>query len=438
MSQGRIARYEAILDQTDLFRVHGHVQNVVGTLIESIGPMTKIGEICRISGSDNQDILCEVIGFRSERVLLVPLSTLEGLAPGSVVMATGKPLTVGVGDGLLGRVLDGLGLPIDGLGALRTYEERSTLREPPLPLSRPRIDSVLSTGVRVIDAFLTLGKGQRIGLFAGSGVGKSTLLGMIAKESQADVNVIALVGERGREVNEFIERDLAMARDRTVVVVATSDQPAVVRAKAAYVATTIAEYFRDKGLSVNLMMDSVTRFAMALREMGLAVGEPPTARGYTPSVFAALPRLLERTGKNERGTITGIYTVLVDGDDMQEPIVDAVRGILDGHITLSRALAERGHYPAVDLLQSVSRLMTDLVDQEHRQAALEVRRWIGAGRDAEDLIRIGAYKRGTDPLIDQWMAMETAIKQFLVQDVEDHSVYDQARSLLLDLLKGGV
>lgn len=438
MSQERLARYEAILDRTDLFRVHGHVQNVVGTLIESIGPMTRIGEICRIRDSDNQEILCEVIGFRSERVLLVPLSTLEGLAPGSVVMATGKPLTVGVGEALLGRVLDGLGSPIDGLGALRTFEERSTLRDPPNPLMRPRIDSVLSTGVRVIDGFLTLGKGQRIGLFAGSGVGKSTLLGMIAKESQADVNVIALVGERGREVNEFIERDLAIARERSVVVVATSDQPAVVRAKAAYVATTIAEYFCDKGMSVNLMMDSVTRFAMALREMGLAVGEPPTARGYTPSVFAALPRLLERAGKNERGTITGIYTVLVDGDDMQEPIVDAVRGILDGHITLSRKLAERGHYPAVDILQSVSRLMTELVDQEHRAAALEVRRWIGAGRDAEDLIRIGAYQRGADAQIDQWMAMEASVNHFLNQDVKDRSAYDQTRLQLLDLLKGGM
>ncbi len=421
-----------------LYRVYGRVEKVVGLTIEARGPSARIGEVCIIRSGDGQESLCEVVGFRHDLVLLMPLGPIEGLAQGSLVQATGDSLHIRVGNDLLGRVVGGLGEPIDSLGPLTGRESARIHRDPPSPLGRPRIDTPLPTGVRAIDGLLTLGVGQRVGLFAGSGVGKSTLLGMVAQSSEADVNVIALIGERGREVREFIERDLGPdGLRRSVVVVVTSDQPPLVRVKGAFVATAIAEFFRDQGRSVALMMDSVTRFAMAQRELGLAVGEPPTARGYTPSVFASLPRLLERAGRSQSGSITGIYTVLVDGDDLQDPIADAVRGILDGHIVLSRELANRGQFPAIDVLQSVSRLMNDLVGHEHSQAALHLRTLMAAKRDVEDLIRIGAYKPGSDQLADEAIAIERELLEFLRQGVSDKTVFEQTLTAVSELAKGG-
>lgn len=420
-----------------MYRVYGRVEKVIGLTIEARGPSARIGEVCVIRSGDGQESLCEVVGFRQDLVLLMPLGPIEGLAPGSLVQSTGDSLQIRVGDDLLGRVVGGLGEPIDSLGPLTGREWARIHRDPPSPLARPRIDTPLATGVRAIDGLLTLGVGQRVGLFAGSGVGKSTLLGMVAKSSEADVNVIALIGERGREVREFIERDLGPdGLRRSVVVVVTSDQPPLVRVKGAFVATAIAEFFRDQGRSVALMMDSVTRFSMAQRELGLAVGEPPTARGYTPSVFASLPRLLERAGRSQLGSITGIYTVLVDGDDLQDPIADAVRGILDGHIVLSRELANRGHFPAIDVLQSVSRLMNDLVGPEHSQAARHVRTLMAAKRDVEDLIRIGAYKPGSDPEADEAIAVERELLEFLRQRVSEQTVFAQTVSAVSEFARG--
>ncbi len=421
------------LRATRLYRVYGRVEKVVGLTIEARGPSARIGEVCIIRSGDGRESLCEVVGFRHDLVLLMPLGPIEGLAPGSLVQSTGDSLNIRVGNDLLGRVVGGLGEPIDSHGPLVGREWTRIHRDPPSPLGRPRIDTPLPTGVRALDGLLTLGVGQRVGLFAGSGVGKSTLLGMVAKSSEADVNVIALIGERGREVREFIERDLGPdGLKRSVVVVVTSDQPPLVRVKGAFVATAIAEFFRDQGRSVALMMDSVTRFAMAQRELGLAVGEPPTARGYTPSVFAALPRLLERAGRSQLGSITGIYTVLVDGDDLQDPIADAVRGILDGHIVLSRELANRGHFPAIDVLQSVSRLMNDLVAAEHSEAARHVRTLMAAKRDVEDLIRIGAYKPGSDQEADEAIAIERDLLAFLRQSVADQTVFEQTVSAVIE------
>ncbi|MCY0901149.1 MAG: FliI/YscN family ATPase [Firmicutes bacterium] len=431
-------RYDEALRDVRLHKVNGRVEKVIGLTIEARGPVAKIGDVCLIHGPDGEHSLSEVVGFRQDLVLLMPLGDVSGLAPGSVVEATGESFQVAVGDALLGRVIDGLGVPIDDLGDLFAERRVPIHRDPPSPLARPLIESVMATGVRVIDGLLTLGRGQRVGLFAGSGVGKSTLLGMIARNSDADVNVIALIGERGREVRSFIEKDLGDAIDRSVVVVATSDQPPLARIKGAFVATAIAEYFRDAGKNVTLMMDSVTRFAMALREQGLAIGEPPTARGYTPSVFAALPKLLERAGTAERGSITGIYTVLVDGDDLQDPIADAVRGILDGHIVLSRELANRGHFPSVDTLQSISRLMTEIVDDRHRKAAAQVRTWLAVKRDAEDLIRIGAYQRGTDPVIDRAIDAEPTLLRLLRQDVSETATFEETRQAFETLAEMGV
>ncbi|MHB1627325.1 MAG: flagellar protein export ATPase FliI [Bacilli bacterium] len=426
------------LRATRLYRVYGRVEKVVGLTIEARGPSARIGEVCIIRSGDGRESLCEVVGFRHDLVLLMPLGPIEGLAPGSLVQSTGDSLHIRVGDDLLGRVVGGLGEPIDALGPLVGREWARIHRDPPSPLGRPRIDTPLPTGVRAIDGLLTLGVGQRVGLFAGSGVGKSTLLGMVAKSSEAEVNVIALIGERGREVREFIERDLGPdGLRRSVVVVVTSDQPPLVRVKGAFAATAIAEFFRDQGRSVALMMDSVTRFAMAQRELGLAVGEPPTARGYTPSVFAALPRLLERAGRSQLGSITGIYTVLVDGDDLQDPIADAVRGILDGHIVLSRELANRGHFPAIDVLQSVSRLMNDLVAAEHSEAARHVRKLMAAKRDVEDLIRIGAYKPGSDQEADEAIAVERNLLAFLRQSVADQTVFEQTVSTVSEFSPRG-
>jgi len=416
-------------------RLNGRIAQVVGVIVESLGPAGRIGEICHIRTGRNRPIIpAEVVGFRGNRVLLMPLSGMGEIAHGNEVIATGRPLTIRVGPELLGRVLDGLGRPLDSGPVVVAGDEVSVHRSPPHPLRRTLIHSPLPLGIRAIDAFLTCGRGQRIGIFAGSGVGKSTLLGMIARNSTADVNVIGLVGERGREVREFTERNLGPeGMKRSVVVVATSDQPAIQRLKAAFVATAVAEHFRDEGLHVLLTMDSVTRIAWAQREVGLAIGEPPTTRGYTPSVFAVLPQLLERSGAGEKGSITGLYTVLVEGDDLNEPVSDTVRGILDGHIVLTRALAERAHFPAIDVLASVSRLMPQITTAEHRAAADALRRLAAVYRSAEDLINIGAYTDGTNPEIDRAKSAIGDIRAFLRQSADERGDWDATVARLQDL-----
>lgn len=419
---------EAIqLARTLTFR--GTVLDIIGLLIEASGPKAKMGEICKLIPDSGVPVLGEVVGFRGGRVLLMPFGDLDGIAPGSSVEATGRELEVPVSKQMLGRVTDALGFPIDQKPSWLVDTYYPVMERPPAPLERELIGSPLPTGVRAIDALLTLGEGQRIGIFSGSGVGKSTLMGMVAKKTTGDVNVIALIGERGREVREFIEKDLGTdGLKRSVVVVATSDEPALLRIKAAWVATAIAEYFRDQGLQVLLMMDSVTRWCMALREVGLAIGEPPTTRGYTPSVFANLPKLLERAGKGSKGSITGIYTVLVEGDDMDEPIADAARGILDGHIVLSRDLAQMGHYPAIDVLGSVSRLMPDVVQEHHLTTAQEVRTILSTYRKAEDLINIGAYVKGSNPNIDKALKYIHKVNAFLKQGVDETALFNSAVS----------
>src|SRR6476646_6581453 len=400
MAESLLKRLGDAVARADLHRRHGRVSDLIGLIVEATGLEAEVGEVCEIAtGRGRAPVPAEVVGFRTRRTLLMPLGELHGIGPGNVVTATGEPVRVPVGDELLGRVLDGLGRPLDQGEDLPDGRVRSAAGAPPDPLERPRIRERVGLGVRVLDGVIPCGRGQRLGIFAGSGVGKSSLLGMIARSSSADVNVIALVGERGREVKEFIERDLGDALERSVVIVATSDQPALVRIKCAFVATAIAEHFRDRGNDVMLMMDSVTRVAMAQREVGLAVGEPPATRGYTPSVFALLPQLLERSGTSPAGAITALYTVLVDGDDMNEPIADAVRSILDGHVVLSRSLAHAGHYPAIDVLASVSRLVGEVTSRDVRSAGDDVRRLMAALREKEDLIAIGAYQRGTDPLV---------------------------------------
>jgi flagellum-specific ATP synthase len=418
----------------DLHHRRGRVQSLIGLVIEATGLRAEVGELCTISAGRNGDpVSAEVVGFRDGATLLMPLGEMHGIGPGTSVSATGKPFRLPVGEALLGRVLDGLGRPIDGGPPLETGEFRSTFAAPPSPLQRARITRRLSLGVRALDGFVPCGTGQRLGIFAGSGVGKSSLLGMIARSTSADVNVICLVGERGREVREFIERDLGDALSRSVVIVATSDEPALVRIKAAFAATTIAEWFRDRGQDVVLMMDSVTRLALAQRELGLAIGEPPAARGFTPSVFALLPRLLERAGTSDVGSITGLYTVLVEGDDMNDPIADAARGILDGHCVLSRALAHRSHYPAIDILQSVSRLTGEVQEPEPRQAAAGLRELLALHREKEDLISIGAYSPGSDPRIDRAIALMPSIDGFLKQRVDEPVPADEADALLVGL-----
>jgi flagellum-specific ATP synthase len=428
-------RYLAELREHDLVRTNGRVRQVIGTVIESNGPPMAIGETALITYKRNREpVLAEAVGFRDAKVLMMPLGDLGGIAAGSDVVALGKPLQVVLADTLLGRVLDGLGRPIDGLGTIADARRAEVDAAPPHALGRRRVTEPLGVGVRAIDALLTVGKGQRVGIFAGSGVGKSTVLGMMARNTEADVNVIALVGERGKEVRDFLERDLGEAGlKRSVVVVATSDQPALVRIKAAFVATRIAEYFRDQGLDVMLMMDSVTRFAMAQREVGLAIGEPTTTRGYTPSVFALLPKLLERTGTSPHGTITALYTVLVDGDDMNEPIADAVRAILDGHIVLSRKLAAANHYPAIDVLASVSRVMPDVVPASHAAAASTVRDILATYRDAEDLVNIGAYVAGSNPRVDHALARIDQVRLFLRQGIAERSTFEEAQRALMTL-----
>jgi flagellum-specific ATP synthase len=428
-----------VLRDADLHRRHGRVRDLIGLIVEATGLEAEVGEVCSIdTGRGRQTVPAEVVGFRAGRTLLMALGDATGIGPGARVTATGRALRVDVSDALLGRALDGLGRPLDGLGPLGAEGVRTRSRDvqasPPDPLERPRIDARLSLGVRALDALVPCGVGQRLGIFAGSGVGKSSLLGMIARSTSAEVNVICLVGERGREVREFMERDLGPeGLARSVVVVATSDQPALVRIKAAFTATTIAEHFRDQGKDVMLMMDSVTRFAMAQREVGLAIGEPPATRGYTPSVFALLPKLLERSGTARLGSITGLYTVLVDGDDMNEPIADAVRSILDGHVVLDRHLAHAGHYPAIDVLASVSRLVGEITHPEIRSAGNDVRRLMAAYRDKEDLIAIGAYQSGTDPLTDAAITARGPIQGFLRQGTDERTTADDADAGLASL-----
>ncbi|WP_144436915.1 flagellar protein export ATPase FliI [Thermosulfidibacter takaii] len=428
------------LQEYDPVKLYGRIQNIVGLFVESEGPASFLGELCYIlpdtgvkhnGGVNGDPILAEVVGFRGNKVVMMPFGELAGVSVGSKVRATGRFVSVKVGEDLVGRVLDGLGNPIDGKGPVLWECELPIYRSSPQPLERRPIQEVLPTGVKAIDALLTVGKGQRIGIFSGSGVGKSTLLGMIARYAKADINVIALVGERGREVREFIEKNLGEdGLKKSIVVVATSDMPAVLRKAACFVAMTIAEYFRDKGLDVLFMMDSVTRFAMAQREIGISVGEPPTTRGYTPSVFSLLPRLLERAGTSEKGSITGIFTVLVEGSDMEEPVADAVRAILDGHIVLTRELASKAHYPAIDVLQSVSRLMHDIVDKEHWQLAARLKSLLAVYSEAEDLINIGAYKKGSNKAIDEAIEYRDKILSFLKQDVEEHFSFEETKELL--------
>lgn len=430
-----LTKYFNSINHANLIKYSGRVSKLVGLTIESLGPAVEIGEVCYIYPlKGGVPIKAEVVGFKGEIVLLMPLGEMNRIGPGSKVVATGHSLKVDVGDHLLGRVLDGLGKPIDGKGPILSTKKYPANNLPPNPLLREKINEVLPLGIKAIDGLLTCGKGQRIGIFAGSGVGKSTLMGMIAKNTTADINVIALIGERGREVREFIENELGEeGLERSVVVVATSDQPALVRTKGALLATAIAEYYRDKNKDVVLMMDSLTRFSMAQREVGLAIGEPPVTRGYTPSVFAVLPKLLERAGQSENGSITGLYTVLVDGDDLNEPITDTVRGILDGHIVLSRKLANKGHYPAIDILSSVSRVMPNIVDNEHISSARTFQEYLSTYYEAEDLINIGAYSKGSNNKIDLAIEKIDSFNSFLKQDVNEKFQYYDIISMLNEI-----
>jgi len=422
-----LLKYKYMINSSELIKYTGKVSQVVGLTIESVGPAVKLGEICNIYPlKDNTPIISEVVGFKGNIVCLMPLGEMSGIGPGSRVEATGQMLRVNVDDTLLGRVLDGLGNPIDGKGSIETKNSYPVENTPPNPLTRKKIQEILPLGIKSIDGLLTVGKGQRIGIFAGSGVGKSTLMGMIARNTKADINVIGLIGERGREVREFLENDLMdEGLKRSIVIVATSDQPALIRLKAAQLATAIAEYFRDKGKDVMLLMDSLTRFAMAQREVGLALGEPPVTRGFTPSVFSVLPKLLERSGTAEKGSITGMYTVLVDGDDMNEPITDTVRGILDGHIVLARSLANKNHYPAIDILSSVSRVMPNIVSTDHKCYAGEIKEIMAIYKDAEDLINIGAYIKGSNLNIDRAIECFDDINKFLKQAVSENVALDE-------------
>lgn len=414
----------------------GIVKKVIGLTIEVQGIKAFVGELCIIYNERNTPVNCEVVGFRDEFVILMPLDELIGISPGCRVVPQHKPLSVKCSDKLLGHIIDGLGKPLDCESLEIIGDEYPLESEAPDPLKRKRIKDIMPTGVRAIDGFLTVGDGQRIGIFAGSGVGKSTTLGMIAREAKADINVISLIGERGREVLEFIEKDLGPeGMKKSVVVCATSDKPALIRIKGALTATAIAEYFRDKGKKVILMMDSVTRFAMAQREVGLAIGEPPATKGYTPSVFAKLPKLMERAGTSLEGSITAFYTVLVDGDDFNEPIADAVRGILDGHIVLSRDLAHKNHYPAIDVLNSVSRLMSSIAPKDHKDAASVARDLLATYKDSEDLINIGAYVKGSNPKIDMAINYNNKLNGFLCQGIEEKTSFEETENTLIKMFK---
>jgi len=431
-------RYFKMIEQTNPVRTLGKITKIIGLVTEAVGPPVSIGCLCEICPADGgRRVKAEVMGFRDNRVLLVPLGEVRGIGPGATVIAKNQKATIQVGESLLGRIIDGLGRPLDGKGPILTGEEYPIYREAPNPMVRKRISEPLDVGVKAINALFTIGKGQRMGIFAGSGVGKSVLLGMMARHTEADVNVVALIGERGREVNEFLQKDLGEeGLKRSVVVVATSDTLPLIRMRGAFIAHAIAEYFRDKGLHVLLMMDSITRFAMAQREVGLATGEPPTTKGYTPSVFTLLPRLLERSGTGTNGgTVTGIYTVLVEGDDLNEPIADAVRSILDGHLVLSRELALSGHYPAIDVLSSISRVMDDIVTEEHKTLARKFKSLISTYKKAEDLINIGAYVPGSNPKIDYAIRMIDKCNEFLRQDYSSKVNYSQSLELLGELFR---
>ena len=427
-------KYHKAVEHADLVKVIGKVMQVVGLIIEAQVQGVSIGDLCMLKMSKDVESYGEVVGFREGRVLLMPLGTTAGISPGTQVFAAGHPLKVKVGPKILGRVLGGLGEPIDDKGPIEYESEAFLDADPPDPVKRPRVTEVLKVGIRAMDGLLTCGRGQRLGIFAGSGVGKSTLMGMIARNAEADVNVISLIGERGREVRDFIEESLGEeGMKKSVVVVATSDQPPLIRLKGAFVGTAIAEYFRNKGLKVVLMMDSVTRFAMAQREIGLATGEPPTTRGYTPSVFALLPKLMERSGTAEVGSITAFYTILVEGDDFNEPIADQSRSILDGHIILSRDLAAKNHYPSINIPQSVSRIMTNLVSDEHKEAAAKLREVLARYAEAEDLINIGAYVKGSNPKIDYAISKIDEVNEFLKQGTFEQCDYEETVEKLLSI-----
>ncbi len=416
-----LEKYLEQAEATDPIKCVGHVNRVQGLLLESLGPQAIIGEICRIDAPKGNGVIrAEVVGLRGDIVQLMAVDDTAGIEAGARVVATGERLMVPVSDKLLGRTLDAMGKPLDGKGDIESSVFYPAMADPPDPLKRRRIRERITTGVRAIDAMLSVGKGQRMGIFAGSGVGKSTLLGMIARNTSAQVNVVALIGERGREVNDFIENDLGPeGLARSVIIVSPSSAPPLARLRAAYVATAVAEYFRDQGLDVMLLFDSVTRFARAQREIGLATGEPPATRGYPPSVFDSMPRILERCGTSDRGTITGFYTVLVDGDDMDEPIADTVRGILDGHMVLSRSLAQRAHYPAIDILQSISRLFPVVCGPVTRKVVSRIRRLMAAWEEAHELIEVGAYHAGSNPEVDEAIALRPKIEEFLIQDMDD-------------------
>jgi flagellum-specific ATP synthase len=432
------SKYGRMLDQANPIRIHGKVSEIIGLVVEGFGPAASIGEVCGIFPNGQEGCLnAEVVGFKQGKVLLMPLESIQGLGPGCKITSLGKKASVKVGRELLGRVIDGSGNPIDNKGMINFAEEYPIYAEPINPLLRGRITEPMDLGVRAINGLFTCGKGQRMGIFSGSGVGKSVLMGMIARNTNADVNVIGLIGERGREVREFLEKNLGPdGLARSVVVVAASDMHPLIRMRAAYVATSVAEYFRDQGADVLLMVDSLTRFAMAQREVGLSVGEPPTTKGYTPSVFSLLPKLLERSGNLEgRGSITGLYTILVEGDDFNEPISDAARSILDGHISLSRDLANKNHYPAIDALQSISRVMIDIVDNGHRKSAGDVSNILATYKKAEDLINIGAYIKGSNKEIDYAIKMVDRINSFLRQEMEERADFDQTKRDLLALFE---
>ncbi|MDA1272997.1 MAG: FliI/YscN family ATPase [Verrucomicrobia bacterium] len=425
------------LRSVSLIERHGRVVQMIGLVIESRGPMSAVGDICQIeSASNSEGMLAEVVGFRNENLLLMPLGEVNGVRPGSRVVATGSPLRIPVGEDLKGRVIDGLGNPIDDGGPITSQLLEELNLTSPHPLKRDRITQQFQTGIKAIDTFVPCGRGQRMGIFSGSGVGKSTLLGMMASRAEADVNVIALIGERGREVREFLERDLDEAgRAKSIVIVATSNQPALVRVRATFLAMTIAEFFRSQGKNVLLMMDSITRFAMAQREIGLAVGEPPTSRGYTPSVFALLPQLLERAGNDDNGSITGLFTVLVEGDDMNDPIADSARSILDGHLVLTRELATLNHYPAIDILESVSRLTRDLLTPDQINMVGGAREELAVYRKNQDLITIGAYVAGSNPMIDQAIRLQRPLMGFLRQNVNESKSIAESWEFLTTVLK---
>ena len=426
-------KYHTVTDKKHIRKL-GRVSQVVGLTIESNGPDVSLGSVCYIKNKE-ENILCEVVGFKGAKILLMPLGDVSGVRPGAIVEASDMPITVNVSDELLGRVLNGVGQPMDGKPPVTSGKDFPVNNMPPNPLNRNRIHEPLSMGVKAIDGLLTIGKGQRVGLFAGSGVGKSTLMGMIARNTEADINVIALIGERGREVREFIEKDLGEeGLKRSVLVVATSDQSALVRLKAAEVATSIAEYFRSQGKNVMLFMDSLTRYAMAQREIGLATGEPPVSRGYTPSVFAVMPKLLERAGNDDKGSITGMYTVLVDGDDITEPVTDTARGILDGHIMLNRKIANKNHYPAIDILASVSRVMSDIASPEHKRRSNEIKRNMAVYAESEDLINIGAYVKGSNPDIDEAVEKQASIKAFLTQPTDSKIAFDETLHIMENIV----